>query len=248
MNTRVTEIADRIYQLSTFSPTSGPSGLTYNVFLVDGDEPLLFHTGKRAMWGDVSEAVASVMPLKRLRWITFGHFEADECGAMNEFLGAAPEATVAHGRIGVMVTVADQTIRPPRPLVDGEVLDLGGKRMRRLETPHVPHGWDAGLFYEETTGTLFCGDLFTRGGDCKGLTGGEILTEAAAFEKAMQSTSLGPRTAPTIRRLAALQPRMLAPMHNAAYTGDAGAALHGLADWYEDELRSVEAGVAALSG
>ncbi len=164
MNTRVTEIADGIYQLSTHIEQAGPTGFTFNQFLVDGDEPLLFHTGLRVMFPAVAEAIATVMPLRRLRWITFGHFEADECGAMNDFLEAAPDATVAHGAVGVMVSVADQANRAPRVLADGDVLDLGGKRMRRIETPHVPHGWDAGLFYEETTGTLFAGDLLTRGG------------------------------------------------------------------------------------
>jgi glyoxylase-like metal-dependent hydrolase (beta-lactamase superfamily II) len=155
---------------------------------------------------------------------------------MNDFLAAASHATVAHGAVGVMVSVADQAIRPPRPLADGEVLDLGGKRVRRLETPHVPHGWDAGLFYEETTGTLFAGDLFTIGGRYPAITSADIVEEAKAFETVMRSTSLGPLTVPTIERLADLRPRTLGLMHNSAYTGDAAAALHALADWYEEAL------------
>jgi len=241
MKTRVTEIADGIYQLSTHIEHAGPTGFTFNQFLVDGDEPLLFHTGLRVMFPAVAEAIATVMPLRRLRWITFGHFEADECGAMNNFLEAAPDATVAHGAVGVMVSVADQAIRAPHVLADGDVLDLGGKRMRRIETPHVPHGWDAGLFYEETTGTLFAGDLLTRGGAYSALTGDDLLTEATAFETMMQSTSLGPRTVPTIRRLAELRPATLALMHNSAYTGDGAAALHELADWYAAELQAADA-------
>ncbi|HZO93256.1 MAG TPA: hypothetical protein VFB22_05760 [Candidatus Baltobacteraceae bacterium] len=241
MKTRVTEIADGIYQLSTHIEHAGPTGFTFNQFLVDGEEPLLFHTGLRVMFPAVAEAIATVMPLRRLRWITFGHFEADECGAMNDFLEAAPDATVAHGAVGVMVSVADQAIRAPHVLTDGDVIDLGGKRMRRIETPHVPHGWDAGLFYEETTGTLFAGDLLTRGGAYAALTGNDLLAEATAFEAVMQSTSLGPRTVPTIRRLAELRPSTLALMHNSAYTGDGAAALHELADWYAAELQAADA-------
>jgi flavorubredoxin len=236
MSTQVTEVADKIYRISTYVEQAGPHGFTFNQFLIDAEEPLLFHTGYRATFPAVADAVRSVLPLERLRWITFGHYEADECGAMNEFLAAAPQSTVAHGAIGVMVTVADQTIRPPRPLADGEVLDLGGKRVRRLETPHVPHGWDAGLFYEETTGTLFAGDLFTIGGRYAPLTDGDIVEEAVAFEGMMRSTSLGPLTVPTIERLANLRPRTLALMHNSTYTGDGAAALHALADWYEETL------------
>ena len=128
-------------------PEIGPTGFTFNQFLVDADEPLLFHTGPRGMFPLVSEAIATVMPIERLRWIMFGHFEADECGAMNQFLAAAPNAQVAHGALGCMVSIDDQADRVPRPLGPDEVLDLGGKRVRNLETPHVPHGWDAHSIY-----------------------------------------------------------------------------------------------------
>jgi flavorubredoxin len=239
MRTQITEIAERIYRLSTHLENAGPHGFTFNQFLIDADEPLLFHTGLRTTFPAVAEAIGSVLPLERLRWITFGHYEADECGAMNEFLAVAPHAVVAHGAVGVMVSVADQANRPPRALDDGEVLDLGGKRVRRIETPHVPHGWDAGLFYEETTGTLFAGDLFTVGGRFAATTDGDIVAEATAFEAVMRSTALSPLTVPTIERLADLRPRTLALMHNAAYTGDCAAALHALADWYEDTLIDV---------
>ncbi|MFC7718555.1 oxygen-binding di-iron domain-containing protein [Nonomuraea recticatena] len=136
----------------------------FNQYLVDAEEPLLFHTGLRGLFPLVSAAVERVMPVERLRWVTFGHLEADECGSMNSWLAAAPHAQIAHGALGCLVSVNDLADRPPRPLADGEVMDLGGKRMRRIETPHVPHGWDAGLFFEETTGTLLCGDLFTSMG------------------------------------------------------------------------------------
>ena len=172
METKVNEIAERIYRLSTFLPTVGPSGFTFNQFLVDADEPLLFHCGQRALFPAVSQAMARLIDLRRLRWIAFSHIEADECGALGEWLDAAPDATVAHGAIGCAIWLNDQAPRPPRALADGEVLDLGGRRARRLDTPHVPHCWDAGLLYEETTGTLFTSDLFTHVGNPPALTDG----------------------------------------------------------------------------
>jgi flavorubredoxin len=232
VQTRITEIADRIYRLSTHIAEAGPGGFTFNQFLIDAEEPLLFHTGPRNLFPSVSEAIATIVPLDRLRWITFGHFEADECGAMNQFLAAAPDAVVAHGAVGVMVSIMDQADRTPRALRDGEVLELGGKRVRRIDTPHVPHGWDAGLLFEETTGTLMAGDLFTRGGSFPAITDGDILDAAIAFETQMPYTALTARTAPTIDALAALAPRTLALMHNSAYTGDCAAALHDLSAWY----------------
>ncbi len=143
METRITEIADKTYRLSTFVPEVGPTGFTFNQFLIDDDQPLLFHTGPRAMFPLVSEAIASILPVEQLRWITFGHLESDECGAMNLFLSAAPSAEVAHGLMGCMVSLNDLCDRPPVPLADGEVLELGTHRLRHIDTPHVPHGWDA---------------------------------------------------------------------------------------------------------
>ncbi len=239
MQTSIAEIADRIYRISTYIPEAGPGGFTFNQFLIDAEEPLLFHTGLRNTFAAVSEAVATVIPLSRLRWITFGHFEADECGAMNQFLAAAPDAVVAHGQVGVMVSVMDQADRAPRVLQDGELLDLGGKRVRRIDTPHVPHGWDAGLLYEETTGTLLAGDLFTRGGNYAALTESDILEEAIAMETHMSYSAITPRTAPTIRALAELAPKTLALMHNSTYKGDCAEALHGLATWYDSRLEPV---------
>ena len=241
MRTSVTEIADRIYRISTYIPEAGPGGFTFNQFLVDAEEPLIFHTGLRNTFAAVSEAIATVAPLNRLRWITFGHFEADECGAMNQFLAAAPSAVVAHGQVGVMVSVMDQADRTPRALQNGEVLDLGGKRVRRIDTPHVPHGWDAGLLFEETTGTLLAGDLFTRGGNYPALTQSDIVEEAIAVETHMPYSAITPRTAPTIRALADLAPKTLALMHNSTYTGDCRAALNDLAAWYDASLAPVAA-------
>jgi flavorubredoxin len=239
METRIDEIAEGIYRLSTYVPSIAPPvGFTFNQFLVLGDEPLLFHTGLRKMFPLVSAAVSRIMPIERLRWITFGHYEADECGAMNEWLAAAPHAQVAHGMTGCMVSLQDMADRPPRVLADGEGIDLGGRRIRYIDTPHVPHGWDAGVIYEETTGTLFCGDLFTHLGDGPALTEADITGPALAAEDVFHSTSLGPATAPNIRKLAGLSPLTLAVMHGSSFTGDAAAALGDLADGYEARLRA----------
>lgn len=242
METRIDEIGEGIYRLSTLvSAVAPPAGFTFNSFLIRGEEPLLFHCGLRKMFPLVSAAVARVIPIERLRWITFGHFEADECGSMNEWLAAAPRAELAHGMIGSMVSVADMADRPPRVLANGEVIDLGGRSVRYIDTPHVPHGWDAGVIFEETTGTLFCGDLFTHLGDGPALTAGDIVGPAMAAEEVFQFTSLGPKTAPTIRELAGLAPRTLAVMHGSSFCGDAPAALHALADCYAARLSGVVA-------
>jgi flavorubredoxin len=237
MDTRVDEIAEGIYRLSTFLPQVGPSGLTFNQFLVDAAEPLLFHCGQRALFGAVSQAVARVMDPKRLRFIAFSHIEADECGALGEWLDAAPGATVTHGAIGCAIWLNDQSPRPPRMLKDGEVLDLGNRRVRRLDTPHVPHCWDAGLLYEETTGTLFTSDLFTHAGDPAALTEGDIVGPAVAAEKQFGYTALTPATGATIRRLAALGPRTLAVMHGSSFSGAAASTLESLANFYDEALQ-----------
>ena len=239
--TTVTEIADGIYRLSTLNPHIGPSGFTFNQFLVLAEEPLLFHTGHRSMFPSVAEAIATVIPVDRLRWITFGHVESDECGSMNNFLAAAPGAQVAHGVLGCDVSLNEMADRPPRPMVDGEVLDLGGKRVRHLDTPHVPHAWEARLLYEETTQTLLCGDLFTHLGDVPALVDDDIVGPAAVAEDVFHATCLTPSTGPTIRRLAQLMPRTLALMHGSSFTGDCGAALNALADDYDQRLATATA-------
>lgn len=236
METRINEIADGIYRLSTFVPEVTPAGFTFNQFVVKGETPLLFHCGMRGLFPLVSAAVAKIIPLDQLRWISFGHVEADECGAMNQWLQAAPRAQVAHGRTACMVSLNDLADRAPRALDDGEVLDLGGKRLRFVSTPHVPHAWEAGVMFEETTGTLLCGDLFTHTGNTPALTASDILGPAIAGEEMFRSTSLGLATAPTIRNLAALKPRTLGLMHGASFNGDCAAALNGLADYYAGSL------------
>ena len=238
METRVDEIADRIYRLSTHVPEIGPTGFSFNQFLIDADEPTIFHTGPRGMFPKVAEAVATLIPLERLRWITFGHLESDESGAMNLFLAAAPNAQVAHTAIGCMVSIDDLADRAPEPIADGDVKDLGGKRIRSIDTPHVPHGWDAHVLYEETTGTLFCGDLLSQIGDGPALTANDIIDAAAQTEDMFGSTCLTPSTAPTIRRLAGFEPKTLAIMHGSSYNGDGAKALLALADDYERRLTS----------
>ena len=234
--TDVTEIADGIYRISTFVPEVGPTGFTFNQFLVDAEEPLLYHTGARGMFPVVSDAIGTVMPVERLRWIMFGHFEADECGAMNQFLAAAPNAQVAHGALGCMVSIDDQADRAPRPLAPDEVLDLGGKRVRNLETPHVPHGWDAHSILEETTNTMFCGDLMSQVGQGPAMTGDDLLEAAAQAEDMFHSTCLTPETGQSIRTMADLAPARLAIMHGSSFEGDGGAALRALADEYDRRL------------
>jgi len=236
MTTTVDEIAEGVYRLSTFVPDIGPTGFTFNQFLIDDDEPLLFHTGPRAMFPLVSAAIETVLPVERLRWITFGHVEADECGSMNQLLAAAPRAEVAHGATGCMVSLNDLADRPPVPLTDGQTIELGRHRVRHIDTPHVPHGWEARLLFEETSGTLLCGDLFSHLGNGPAVTSDDLLDAAAMAEDIFGATCLTPTTGPTIRRLAELAPTTLAIMHGSSFSGDCTGALHGLADAYDERL------------
>ena len=241
MSTTVDEIADGIYRISTWVPdVAPPAGFTFNQFLIDAEEPLLFHTGQRGMFPLVSEAVATVVPVERVRWITFGHVEADECGSMNEWLAAAPESEVAHGMLGCLVSLNDMADRPPRPLADGEVMDLGGKRVRHIDTPHVPHGWEARVLYEETTGTLLCGDLFTHIGNPAALTGNDVVGPAMEAEAVFRASCMAPDTATVMRRLAELAPTKLAVMHGSSFEGDCAQALNDLADAYESTYLTPE--------
>jgi flavorubredoxin len=234
MQTAIDEVTNGVYRLSTYIEEAN---FSFNQYLIDADQPLLFHCGMRSLFPLVSAAVAKVMPLMRLRWITFGHWEADESGAMNDWLTAAPQAQVAVGAIGCMLSVNDSALRPPRPLENDEGLDIGGKQIRYLATPHVPHCWDAGLIFEETTKTLFCGDLFTQIGKSSAVSEADLIGPALAAEDTFNATSLTPHTAPTIRRLATLQPAMLALMHGPAFRGDCERALHLLADAYDERLQ-----------
>lgn len=236
MNTTVDEIAAGIYRLSTYIKEAD---LAFNQYLIDADQPFLFHCGMRGIFPLVSAAVAQVMPLSRLRWISFGHWEADESGAMNDWLTAAPQAQVAVGAIGCMLSVNDIASRPPRALNNEELLDLGGKRIRYLATPHVPHCWDAGVIFEESTGTLCCGDLFTRNGQHAALSKDDPIGPAMLAEDQYGATALTAQTAPTIRRLAGYQTNVLGLMHGPAFDGDCQQALHDLANCYAERVLRV---------
>lgn len=238
METRINEIADGVYRLSTFIPQVPPTGLAFNQFLILGDEPLLFHTGMRGLFPLVRDAVAKLMPVEKLRWISFGHYEADECGSMNEWQAIAPHAQIAHGMTGCMVSLNDMSDRAPRILEHNEIIDLGAKRARYLDTPHVPHGWEAGLIFEETTRTLLCGDLFTQYGECDALTGSDIVGAAIAGEDIAGFSALNPAMGATLRKLAELKPRTLALMHGPSFQGDGASALLALADDYDRRLRA----------
>jgi flavorubredoxin len=237
MQTHVDQIADHVYRISTCIPEVAPGGFTFNQFLVDAEEPLLYHTGMRALFPLVRDAVERVMPVERLRWIGFAHLEADECGAVNEFLAVAPHAEVAHGALGCQLSLNDLCDRSPRPLADGEVLELGGAGMQRrvleVPTPHVPHNWESHVFYEQETGTLFCGDLVSQLGDGVAITDDDLVEAAIVAEELFHQTSLGPAVPATYRRLADLEPETLAVMHGSSYNGDCPALLRTLAEVYE---------------
>lgn len=240
MDTKIAEIADGIYRLSTWVPdVAPPAGFTFSQFLILGDEPLMFHTGLRKMFPLNRDALSRIVSPGELRWIAFGHYEADECGAMNEWLAVAPRAEVAHGQTGVYVSLNDMADRAPRVLADGEVIELGrGKRIRYIDTPHTPHGWDAGVMFEESTGTLLCGDLFTQVGDGPPVTTGDIVSPAIAAEDMFKYSALAPGMGSTIRALAKLVPKTLALMHGPSFSGDGAAALNALADDYDRRTRA----------
>jgi flavorubredoxin len=238
MTTNLDEIAPNIYRLSTFVSDIGPTGLTFNQFLLDDDEPLLFHTGHRSMFPSISEAIERILPIDRLRWITFGHIESDECGAMNDLLAAAPQAQVTHGALGCLVSVNEMADRAPRPLADGEIIELGTKRVRHLDTPHVPHAWEARVLYEETTNTLLCGDLFTHLGNGPAVTTDDIVQPAMDAEAMFRASSLAPDTAAVMRKLGDLAPSTLALMHGSTFSGEGREALYDLASAYESQYLS----------
>src|SRR5438270_1338624 len=241
METTSHEIAPGIFRLSTFVPDiAPPAGFTFNQFLIVADQPMLFHCGPLGMFPLVSAAVGKIMPVDRLRWISFGHVESIECGAMNLWLEAAPEAQVVFNPLGCMVSLNDLADRPPRPVGDDEVLDFGGKRVRIIATPHVPHGWEAQVLYEETTRTLLCGDLFTHFGNGEPVTREDLIGPALEAEAIFHPTSIGPMTAPAIRRLAELKPQRLALMHGSSFEGDGAQQLSRLADAYDQMVRSAE--------
>ena len=237
MKTAVDEITEGIYRICTHVDDGSPGGFTFNQFLLDAEDPLLFHCGPRRMFPEIREAAERVMAVDRLRWISFGHLESDECGSMNQWLHVAPDATLIVGQTAADVSVGDLANRTPRPWADGETLDLGGRRLRYIATPHVPHGWDAGLLWEEVTETLLAGDLFTHFGGGPPVRDDDVVERAFAAEDLYKGmTALTPSTAPTIRKLAALAPTTLALMHGSSFDGDCQEALTALADGYEARL------------
>lgn len=229
--TNVHEIADGIFRINTPVAIPGAGGFSFNQYLIRDDEPLLFHTGPRRMFPLVREAVASVLPVERLRWIAFSHVEADECGSLNEWLAVAPNAVPLCGSVAAMVSISDLADRAPRGLADGERVALGRHTVRWLDAPHLPHAWECGYLHEETTSTLFCGDLFTQGGaDNPPLTDSDILAPSEAFRRHMDYFSHTKNARALIARLAATSPTTLACMHGSAWRGDGTRLLTALAD------------------
>jgi flavorubredoxin len=233
--TRVDEISDGIFRISTpVASIVAGGGITYNQYLLVDDEPLLFHTGKRRMFPQVQEAVARILPLERLRWISFSHFEADECGALNQFLAVAPHALPLCGRLLAMLSVNDIADREARILGDGEILQTGRFRMQWLDTPNLPHGWEAGLIMEHATRTLLCSDLFADGGtDHPPLFEGDIFGPSEAFRRKLDFYVHTRETREILGRLASLKPTTLARMHGSAWNGDGARLLLALADSLE---------------
>ena len=236
----IDEIAPDLYRISTYIPDID---LQFNQFLVRDDEPLLFHTGMRGLFPVVRDAVARLMDPASLRWIGFSHFEADECGSLNEWQALAPEATAVCSLLGKMVNVDDVlAARPARALADGEVLETGKYRFRFLQTPHVPHCWDAGLLFEETRGTLFCSDLFHQCGDVEAATGSDLVGRCRETLVDYESGPLAgymPYTADTgkiMGRLADLEPGTLAVMHGSSFTGDGRRAINDYAGMLKEVL------------
>lgn len=226
--TRIDEVAPDIYRIST--PVSVvPGGFSFNQYLIVDDQPLLFHTGPRRMFPLVREAIDAVMPAQRLRYISFSHYEADECGALNEFLAVSPEAVPLCGRIAAMVSIGDVADRAPHVLDDGEVMPLGRHAVRWLDTPHLPHAWECGFLMEETTKTLLCGDLFTQGGaEHPAVTEADILEPSEQFRLQLDYFSHTKNAGAMMERLARLQPTTLACMHGAAWRGDGAKLLRAL--------------------
>jgi len=229
--TNIQEIASGIYRINTpISIAGGPGHFSFNQYLIVDDAPLLFHTGQRQLFPLVQEAISAVMPLQKLRYVALSHFEADECGALNAFLAASPQAEPVCGRIAAMTSVNDFADRPARALRDSEELTLGRHTVRWYDTPHMPHGWECGLMMESSTRTFLCGDLFTQGGSGEvALTESDILGPSEAFRKPMDYFAHAPQTGATLERLAKEEPSTLACMHGSAWRGDGAALLRALA-------------------
>lgn len=230
MATRIDEISNGIFRIST--PVSIiPGGFTFNQYLIRDEEPLLFHTGPRKMFPLVRQAVEKVMPVDRLRYISFSHFEADECGSLNEFLSVAPRAIPLCGWTAALVSVQDVADREPKALNDGEAVTLGSHVVRWIDAPQVPHAWECGFLMEESTRTLLCGDLLTQPGEAlPPVTEADILGPSEAFRKEMDYYSHTKNARPIFDRLAATRPTTLACMHGSAWKGDGEKLIRALAE------------------
>jgi flavorubredoxin len=238
--TNVHEIAEGIYRINTPVQIPGAGGFSFNQYLIVDEEPLLFHSGLRKMFPLVREAVASVLPPEKLRYIAFSHVEADECGSLNEWLAAAPQSTPVCGAVAAMVSISDMADRPPRALADGETLSLGTHTMRWFDTPHLPHAWECGFMMEEQTSTLMCGDLFTQGGsDCPPITESDILGPSESFRHKMDYFSHTRNASTMLERLASAHPTTLACMHGSAWRGDGASLLGALAQSLSDQTEGV---------
>jgi flavorubredoxin len=226
-----TEIAPNVYRISVFAQWAN---LQFNHFLVKDDEPLLFHTGLRGMHAEICEAVSKLINLSELRHIGFSHFESDECGSLNEWLAAAPGADVICSQVGALVSVNDFIGRESRALADGQTFATGKYRFRYCQTPHLPHGWDAGVLFEETQKTLLCSDLFHQIGDVEPLTSADVVGRSHQAMKEYQAGVLAdyvpytPLTSQNLKKLADLKPKTLAIMHGSSFTGDCARALDDL--------------------
>jgi flavorubredoxin len=236
--TNLHEIAPGIYRINT--PVAIPgSEFNFNQYLIADDEPLLFHTGMRGLFPLVSEAIAKVLPVASLRYLAFSHFEADECGALNEFLAAAPRAVPVASQVGAIVSVNAFADRPAKAMADGELLSLGRHQLRWLDAPHVPHGWDTGFMMELSTRTMLVGDLFTQASGAVPLTESDILGPSEAFRAPMDYYAHAPHTAAVLEKLARENPQVLACMHGSAWRGDGAALLRELSRTLVDKAMAL---------
>jgi flavorubredoxin len=237
---RIDEIAPDLFRISSYVPQIN---LQFNHFLVRDEQPLLFHTGMRRMFPEVRDAVARVLDPATIRWISWSHFEVDECGALNDWLAIAPQAQAACSEVGALVNITDFAARPPRAMTRNDVIETGRHRFRFVPTPHLPHGWDAGVLFEESSGLLLCSDLFHQVGDREPVTTDDVvgrwehaMTLYQAHPVLMDYMPFTPATRSRLEELASLQPKILAAMHGSAFVGDGAAALRAGADTMERVL------------
>jgi flavorubredoxin len=229
---QIVEIAPDVYRLCLFH---SELNLQFNHFLIKDDEPLLFHAGYKASFPELRALVEKIIPPAHLRWISFSHFESDECGALNYWLDAAPHASAACNFLGAALNINDFASRPPRVLQPEESLTTGKHQYRFCSTAHVPHGWDAGVLFDETTGTLFCSDLLFHPGNVEPVTSSDIVGRSRqallGFKQSpfAYSAPYTPQTDEVMERLAALRPKLLATMHGSSFSGDGASALRGFA-------------------